>query len=117
MFYRVHIGMSGIQTHNVSGTDWIGSCKFNNHNTITTTLTPISPFPTKIHIQVKFLDLLEQVGMSPSHVLLTHSICKSPLVKLNPTLQLKLISVDVLETIVTFSGTSMSGQSWAQATK
>ena len=108
--------MSGIQTHNISGTDLIGSCKLNNHTT-TTTLTSISPFPTKIHIQVKFLDLLEQVGMSPSHVLFTHSICKSPLVKLNPTLQLKLISVDVLETIVTFSGTSMSGQSWAQATK
>ena len=35
MLYRVHLTLSEIQTHNVSGTDCIGSCKSNYHTIMT----------------------------------------------------------------------------------
>jgi hypothetical protein len=46
--YRVHLAMSGIQTHNlkvVVGTDCTGNCKSNNHM-IKTTMAPLMVFET-----------------------------------------------------------------------
>ena len=41
MLYRVHFGISGIQTQNISG-DCIDSCKFKYHTIMTTTAARIS---------------------------------------------------------------------------